>query len=154
MAVYWDLGAVCEGKATAEAFAAWFARRTIPLSDGSSVDIRTGTGALADRWIVWVWPEGMSYGSPYGNRYDLVDTDLNGEIEDWIYLRLRECPPYVCALFGGEAHDRLLEEPLEALTADPDETPVGLVIDAAAYDRLGQPKGFAPFAAGYWWCVE
>ena len=154
MAVYWDLGVVCADEAAAVKLAEWFKACSIPLSDGTSVDIRTGAAALAEQWIVWVWPEGMSYGSPYGNRYDLVATDLNGEIEDWIYLRLCECPPYVYALFGGEAHDRLLEEPLEELVRDPDYTPVGLVVDTAAYDRLGRPRGFAPFAAGYWRCVE
>ena len=154
MAVYWDLGAVCADQAAADKLAAWFKARAIPLSDGTSVDIRTGTGALADQWIVWVWPQGMSYGSPYGNRHDLVDTDLNSEIEDWIHLRLQECPPYVYAFFGGEAHERLQDESLEALIEDPDYTPIGLVIDAASYGRLGRPSGFAPFARGYWWSVE
>jgi hypothetical protein len=155
MAVYWDLGAVCADQAAAETFAAWFKVRPIPLSDGTSVDIKTGISALSKRalsnqWIVWIWPEGMSYASPYGNRIDLVDTALKTEIEAWIYDRLQECPPYICALFGGEAYERLLDESLEELVEDPNDTPIGLVVDTATYQRLGQPKGFAPFALGYW----
>lgn len=154
MAVYWDLGAACASEAAAQNFAKWFEHREIPLSDGTKVGFKTSVTPRHDLWMVWIWPLGMAYASPFGSRYDLVDTDLRYEIEEWIYDRLEECPPFEYAFFGGEAHERLLDEPLAEILDDPNYIPAAFVIATASYDRAGRPPGFAPFSDGYLWNIE
>jgi hypothetical protein len=148
MAVYWNLGAVFDAERDAERFAAFFRGLEAPGPDGG-VPLRVHVAEHGPLFLVGVWPLGMSWGSPKGNDPRLTDPERISIVSAWFYDRLREAPPFRLALFGAEAYDMLLDEPVPSFDLVGSR---GLVLDEAWFEAWGQPDGVEPFGSGrVWW---
>jgi hypothetical protein len=135
MAVYWNLGLFTRTREASEACAAFFQDKRLVLN-GLDVPLDVSKSERPDGWLIGVWPQGMSYGSPMGNDPRLTTDDARAEIARVFDEWLLEAPPFAAAFFGGEAFDSFLDGISDLLAP---EGFSGLVIDEETWTSLGQP---------------
>jgi hypothetical protein len=109
------------------------------------VALQVSKAQKPEGWVVGVWPQGMSHGSPMGNDPTLTTDHARLEIARVFDRWLVEAPSFMAAFFGGEAHDFLLNGGLAEIDSDGVE---GLVVDQAMWESLNRPASARMVGAG------
>lgn len=147
MSWVFELSAECgEMREAAEAFAQHFSGLCWRLSDGLESCCYTGLREDNEgNWWVGVFPNGISRSGVCSERAAQQMT----EVGNHLYERLRSAPPFRYAIVGVESADFIsyaeFDQDIVKLPWD------GLVVCQEAWDKMGQPDVFIPFAPGYYW---
>jgi hypothetical protein len=146
MAYLFSLVAECgPQKGAAEAVAHHFSDLTVTLADGSHFPCDAGAFQDRGNWWAGVSPKGVSRS---GIRHQQDERELT-EVGFVLYERLRSAPAFRYALVGIEVDGFRSFEELDDDVVTLDFS--GLVLSDAAWQHLGSPGIFIPFAFGYHW---
>ncbi|MFX0072039.1 MAG: tetratricopeptide repeat protein [Candidatus Hermodarchaeota archaeon] len=150
MAVYYFLVVECGPNEESSLIVyEYFKDKILTLSDGSKVPLMgSSIQDETNNWWVNILPERVSYGSPMGSNYRLVDY-FTGEITRELYSLLKNAPPFRYALAGFEIEFFILFKELEECVED--GCYEGLILSKQVWKDFGRNQLFKQFSKNYMW---